>query len=69
VGTVRKYAEITLQLIYNASQTLERCDFVNSALKIQCHIVKNTTLLKTAFLAIFPTGMISRHLKSPPMIT
>jgi len=29
--------------------------FVNSALKIPCHIVKNT-LLQTAFLAILSTG-------------
>jgi len=29
--------------------------FVNSALKIQCHAVKNTLLL-TAFSAILPTG-------------
>jgi len=28
---------------------------VNSALKIQCHVVKNA-LLQTAFSAIFPTG-------------
>jgi len=29
--------------------------FVNSAFKLQCHIVKNT-VLQTAFLAILPTG-------------
>jgi len=28
--------------------------FLNSALKIQCHVV--STLLQTAFSAIFPTG-------------
>jgi len=30
------------------------CIFINSALKIQCHIVINT-LLQTAFLVILPT--------------
>jgi len=30
--------------------------FVNSALKIQCHVVKKKTLLQTAFSAILPTG-------------
>jgi len=29
---------------------------VNLALKIQCHVVKNT-LLQTSFSAIFPTGL------------
>jgi len=29
--------------------------FVNSALKIQCHVVKKT-ILQTAFSAILPTG-------------
>jgi len=27
-----------------AKNSLKECDFVNSALKIQCHIVKNTLL-------------------------
>jgi len=35
--------------------SLSECVFVNSALKIQCHIVKNT-LLHTAFSAILPTA-------------
>jgi len=35
--------------------SLNECVFVNSALKIQRHIVKNT-LLQTAFSAILPTG-------------
>jgi len=34
---------------------LKECVFVNSALKMQCCIVKNT-LLQTAFLAIVLTG-------------
>jgi len=34
------------------------CVFVNSALKIQCHVV---TLLQTAFSAIFPLGFILRE--------
>jgi len=33
----------------------KECVFVNSAFKLQCHIVKNT-LLHTAFSAILPTG-------------
>jgi len=33
------------------------CVFVNSAFKIQCHVVKNT-LTQTAFSVIFPTGKI-----------
>jgi len=33
---------------------LKECVFVNTALKIQCHIVKKT-LLQTAFSAILPT--------------
>jgi len=35
--------------------SLMECVFVNSAIKIQCHVVKNT-LLQTAFSAILPTG-------------
>jgi len=35
--------------------SLKECVFVNWALKIQCHVVKNT-LLQTAFSAILPTG-------------
>jgi len=31
--------------------------FVNSALKIQCHVVKNA-LIQTAFWAILPTGIL-----------
>jgi len=38
-----------------AKKTVWRCAFFdNLALKIQCHVVKNT-LLQTAFSAIFPT--------------
>jgi len=37
------------------------CVFVNSALKIQCHVVKHT-LLRTAFSAILPTGIVECHL-------
>jgi len=33
--------------------SLMECDFVNSALKIQCHIAKNT-LIQTGFSAILP---------------
>jgi len=35
--------------------------FVNLALKIQCHVVKNT-LLQTAFSAILPTGRLERNI-------
>jgi len=35
----------------------ERARFVNLALKIQCHVVKNT-LLQAAFSAILSTGLI-----------
>jgi len=38
------------------NQPMKPVFFVNSALKIQCNIVKNT-LLQTAFSAIFPTGI------------
>jgi len=34
---------------------VQECVFVNSALKVQCHFVKNT-LLQIAFSAILPTG-------------
>jgi len=37
----------------------EECVFVNSALKIPCHVVKNT-LLQTAFSAILPTGRLAK---------
>jgi len=43
----------------NLSYSLKECIFVNSALKIQCHVVKNT-LLETAFSAILPTGIALR---------
>jgi len=36
--------------------TLKECSFVNSALKIQCHIIKNT-LPQTALSEILPTGL------------
>jgi len=36
--------------------------FVNSALKIQCHVVKNTHL-QTAFSVILPTGFTTIRLK------
>jgi len=36
---------------------MKECIFINSALKIQCHAVKNT-VLQTAFLAILPIGML-----------
>jgi len=36
--------------------SLKECSFVNSALKIQCHIVKST-ILQTAFWEILPTGI------------
>jgi len=39
-----------------ANNSLKECDFVNSALKIQCRIVKNP-LLQTAFSAILPLGI------------
>jgi len=32
--------------------------FVNSALKIQCHIVENSLGLQTAFSTILPTGIV-----------
>jgi len=35
--------------------SLKECVIDNSALKIQCHIIKNT-LLQTAFSAILPTA-------------
>jgi len=35
--------------------SLKECVFVNSALNIHCHIVKNT-FLQIAFSAILPTG-------------
>jgi len=38
--------------------SLKESVFVNSALKIQHHIVKNI-LLQTAFLAILPTGLMT----------
>jgi len=44
---------------------LEFCEsdvFVNSALKIQCHVVDNT-LLQTAFSVILPTGKNDRLCK------
>jgi len=38
--------------------SLKECDFVHSALKIQCHIVKiHNTLLQTAFSAILLTEL------------
>jgi len=37
--------------------SLKKCVFVNSALNIQCHVIKNT-LLQTAFSAILPTGIL-----------
>jgi len=37
--------------------SLKECIFFNSALKLQCNIVKNT-LLQTAFSAILPTGYV-----------
>jgi len=40
---------------HHALYTLKECVFVNSALKLQYYIVKNT-LLQTAFWAILPTG-------------
>jgi len=40
-------------------QSEVKCVFVNSVLKIQCHIDKNT--LHTAFSAILPTGSVVRH--------
>jgi len=44
-----------------AKKTVQRSAFfVNSVLKIQCRIVKNT-LLQTAFLAILPTGKGERN--------
>jgi len=41
---------------------LKECVFVNSALKIQCQIVKYT-LLFTAFSAILPTGILPKNKK------
>jgi len=41
----------------SGKSSLKECVFVNSALKRQCHVVKNA-LLKTAFSAILPTGLL-----------
>jgi len=35
----------------------KECVFVNSALKLQFHVVKKSTFLQTAFSAIFPTRL------------
>jgi len=42
--------------------SVKECVFVNSALKIQCHVVNNT-LLQTAFSAILPTGIVQFFIK------
>jgi len=42
--------------------SLKECVFAISALKIQCHVVKNI-LLRTAFSAILPTGKILKYNK------
>jgi len=38
-----------------AKNSVKECVFFNSALKIQCHVVKNKNAL--AFSAILPTGL------------
>jgi len=50
-----KQSEIVHPVGKMAKNSLKEWVFVNSALKIQCHIVKNT-LLQTAFSAILPIG-------------
>jgi len=51
-----------------AKNSLKECVFfVNSALKIQCHIVKNT-LLQMAFSGIFPTGLVVKFFQ-PRLMT
>jgi len=56
------YREICTQKVYLAFLSRlcinPECVFINSALKIQCHIV-NDTLLQTAFSAILPTWKIT----------
>jgi len=42
-----------------AKNSLKECVFVNSTLKIQCHIVK-CTFLQTVFSAILPTGLAKK---------
>jgi len=51
-GTDLKPLDLT-QWAKSPKNSRKRCDFVNSALKIQCHIAKNA-LLQTAFLANLP---------------
>jgi len=55
-------------LYVSLKDNLKECVYVNSSLKIQCHIVKNT-LLQTAFSAILPTGVVKIFLKEPKKFT
>jgi len=44
--------------MYLIKQNWKECVFLNSALKIQYHVVTNT-LQQTAFSAILPTGKVT----------
>jgi len=57
IQTIVLFIQLFSQWAKSAKSSLKRCVFVNSALKIKCHIVK----LQTAFSVILPTEIKLKH--------